>query len=176
MSEINNIGAKINLFDREYTIAFTIRAIDTIQDFFKCHIAEIHAVLEGNSPKALLNMAYIITTLVNEQIKSEGSKDYKSLKDVIGQINPDNVGELWRGIINAYENSFQKRDEDDIGVVEKEDYFNIIRMFTVGRILGYKESDVWGMTPKYIQIMHDDYLDYHGQKKKKITVDDVIPI
>lgn len=179
MSELSRIGADIELFDRKYRICFTVRAIDLMQEQFGCHIAEILKMLSKDNPETLLNMAYILTVLVNERIQSErakGSKEkFKELAEILKQIRPDNVVNLWFGIQQSYQNSFVMKDELDISVGEKEDFYNIVRMLTIGRVLGYREDEVWGMTPKYLQILHDDYLEYHGHKKKPVTLDEVIP-
>ena len=179
MSELSRIGTDIELFGREYHICFTVRAIDLIQEQFGCHIADVIKTLASDNPETLLNMAYILTVLVNERIRSErakGSKEkFKKLEEIRTQIQPENVVNLWFGIQKSYQNSFVMKDELDISVGEKEDFYNIVRMLTIGRVLGYREDEVWGMTPKYLQILHDDHLAYHGHKKKTVTLDEVIP-
>jgi hypothetical protein len=41
--------------------------------------------------------------------------------------------------------------------------------------LGYRDKEIWRMSPYQILVLYNDKLDWQGLRPKKATIDDVIP-
>lgn len=50
------------------------------------------------------------------------------------------------------------------------------RYFVIGKMYGYTDKEILRCTPRKLMTLLDADNELHGRKKKKVTIDDVIPI
>ena len=43
----------------------------------------------------------------------------------------------------------------------------VARLFNIGKLFGYTDKEIWHSTPKKLQILFDDYLEFNGRKSKE---------
>ncbi len=51
----------------------------------------------------------------------------------------------------------------------------IARYFVIGKQFGYSDKEIWHSTPRKLAALFVDYRYFRGEKKKKVTIDTVIP-
>lgn len=178
MSEIKDNGYKVRIAENEYNIAFTINVIDQVQDYFDIHIRDLKTLIEVGNENIIRNIRIIIKLLINEQIdinrKSGSNEEVLVDKDMEMIVNSGNIADCWLAINRTYLASFLiKKDDEDNEPEDISEKFNVVRMITIGRMLGYKENEIWHMTPKKIMILHEDYLEYNGLKEREKSLDEV---
>lgn len=71
----------------------------------------------------------------------------------------------------------EEDDEVDYVLEEVKEHgaFDFVeRMFTLGHVLGYRDSEIWNMIPRTIMALHADYEKYRSGDKPKVQAADVL--
>jgi hypothetical protein len=163
MSDLRPQPIKLKLGDKTINLLFTLRAIDEIQEHFDIPIAKIGTLL-ADEKKRKENIAIIISALAQEDIEPSFVKLFVRNVDYFSSA-------ITLAILSG-----AARGEDDAVPPPDPQKLNVAHFIFVGTaLLGYPESEVWGMTLKKILILRDEYLKFNGRYKAPETIDDVIP-
>lgn len=122
MGIINETGAKLVLYDKEYRLLFTIGAIEKIEEETGESIDSLSDLLFIKSEKGkekinFQNVAKIAHILVNESIDIASDKSGEKLEHIPIEIikrmiSNANIAECIHAIISAYNLSFLEDDNE----------------------------------------------------------------
>lgn len=165
---------KMKIYGTQYNMILNVSAIYYIEEILKKPFFEVIKGLDFKSDDIAKTLTVIIQSLVSESereglgkklIQNAKAEDYYRYFFIVTSI-------IQKCLI------IDKSEEDNIAdYVEEEikehgEYDFPERMFTIGRILGYNESEIWKTTPRKLCALHRDYIKYNsGDPVRKQAAD-----
>lgn len=174
MSDMRPKKTILQLGDKQYSMLFTIRAIDEIQDEFNVPVVNFSDLIR-NEDTSIYATAFIASTLINDSAISA--------EEMMTEITEETVIPIIQAINSTAIECWPKHDEEDTPVDTSEDedaeadFFPVSRCIYIGKmLLGYSENEVWEMTPGKLFALYDEYKKENGQKQQtELSIDDMIP-
>lgn len=158
MRYLNPKKSIIKINDKEYSLIFSLDAIDEIQDKSQLPLTEIIMMLTEGKTRELA-VKVLVKFLTGQVIKIENDKlDYYSAV-----------------LLNTYINQLKSKEiPGEKKVPQNDDNFEPIDIeywYYVGHtVLGYPKSEVWEMTLGQLKTEHNEHAKYNGWLKEEKEV------
>ena len=178
MGKLKDKPIEIKLMGKTHHLLFTVNAIYEVQEQLKIKMFDILKELQLEKPDICKIVFCITTILINDSItRSKAKKKELLMTEIVEKLSIDDFFVCLNGIIQTIKESYPIPDDDECDYVEEtrktEEPDMIVRMFTIGHLLGYKDDEIWTMTPKKLIAMHSDLKAYNTGDKPRLTIDDI---
>lgn len=166
----------IELLGKKYKVLFTVNAIYDTEELFEKEIADVFKELDLKNKDICKTVYMIVAILINSNKENEKI----NISELIESADTTQFMYLYNCLIATINESFFiKKVKDDCDYAEevKKEHGEVNlceRMFTVCHEMGYRDNEIWEMTPRQVLCLFGDLGKYRTGDEPRKTIDDIL--